>query len=150
MEFFKRARPNAYDNDHSNYKHNRCPLPLMSFESPKKRGLGPFLPDSSDVTASLLITNRQKCKEAVLRSHREMKVKLLFLPLALLTPFSDDLGSFTFPPHSPPITDSKASPPPPTPLSRCLITFSYVHTIKSSWTHNKICARLCFLALMVS
>lgn len=31
-EFLQQARPNAYDNDHSNYKHNRRTLPQMRCE----------------------------------------------------------------------------------------------------------------------
>lgn len=57
-EFLKQASPNAYNNDHSNYKHNECTSAPKRSKLLIKGRLGLFLFLVSDVTAFLSIVNR--------------------------------------------------------------------------------------------
>lgn len=56
-EFLKQAILNAYDNDHSNYKHNRCTLPQIRCEVLIKGRLGLFLFPVYVLCSSLIICN---------------------------------------------------------------------------------------------
>lgn len=69
----------------------------------------------------------------VLQCHRETKAKLLSLALALLTPFSDDLGSFTSLLQSPSNLSRIAKPaPPPPPLLSPAVSLHFLMCIPSS------------------